>query len=204
MQQSDFYFTVQDKEVVTEIKIKGSKLIAYAYHVGSVGQAEELLSMARKKYYDATHVCYAFLIRENEFKYSDDGEPSGTAGPPILNAINHHHLQETLVIVVRYFGGTKLGTGGLIRAYFQAADEVLKSAIRIKKIIWKELYLEAGYTYYNQIMKLLEKYEGKPGNLKFSDKVSGKVLLPASVVSEFIKELTEISAANVVINKIGA
>lgn len=107
---------------------KSSKFLGFAYAVKSPEEAESILTACRKKFYDATHHCYAWQTGNGhgtQFRYSDDGEPSGTAGLPIYQQIGRHELTDVLLISVRYFGGTKLGTGGLIRAYGQSASDTL-------------------------------------------------------------------------------
>lgn len=112
---------------LTEIIIKKSKFISIAINVNSVEDCENVLLEYRKKYSDCTHLCYAYVINGIE-KCSDDGEPSGTAGKPILNIIKNQQLNCVLVIVIRYFGGVKLGAGGLVRAYTESGVEALKNA----------------------------------------------------------------------------
>ena len=115
---------------------KKSKFIASVYPVKTVEEAEALLVKLRKQYYDATHNCYAYQIGErNEFqKASDDGEPQGTAGKPILEVLKNEEIKDTLVCVTRYFGGTLLGTGGLVRAYGKAAKEgILAAGVIVKR-----------------------------------------------------------------------
>lgn len=110
---------------------KGSKFIALAMPVGSVEDVRDQLALLRKKYYDARHVCYAYMLGPErlEFRANDDGEPSGTAGRPILGQINSRMLTDVLVVVIRYFGGVLLGTGGLIVAYKEAAATDRKSVV---------------------------------------------------------------------------
>lgn len=122
----------------TKFKEKGSLFIGQVYPVNSVEEAEEFLTSVRKKFYDATHHCYAYRIMENDSKYSDDGEPNGTAGIRIANAINHFELTNLLVISIRYYGGTKLGVGPLGKAYYQSAyDTLSEMEIVTKKKLFK-------------------------------------------------------------------
>lgn len=118
------------KENTCEIVIEHSKFIGYSKGVESAEEAREFLAQIRKKHSDATHNCYAYKLLDGSAKFSDDGEPSGTAGAPILEAITSENLTNVIVVVTRYFGGIKLGTGGLVRAYFQTG----KSALATKKI----------------------------------------------------------------------
>ena len=116
-------FTIKEY-VSNEIVIKNSKFICKLYNVNTIDTINSILESIRKEYKDATHICYAYKL-ENSQKYSDDGEPGGTAGAPIMSVLEKNNLTNTLAIVVRYFGGIKLGAGGLIRAYSKAVREAL-------------------------------------------------------------------------------
>lgn len=120
-------FKTIQKQTVGEYKEKGSKFLAYAFPVSSEAEITERLSALRKQYYDARHHCYAYIIglKIQHYRANDDGEPNHSAGDPILGQIRSYGLTNTLVVVVRYFGGTKLGVGGLISAYKTATDEAL-------------------------------------------------------------------------------
>ena len=119
----------------TELEIKKSRFINMVFHIETEEEADAILAEIRKKHYKATHVCWAYVLNTNprRQKASDDGEPSGTAGKPILEVIDHRDLKDVLVVVIRYFGGIKLGTGGLIRAYGGGASDVLNHCTVIKK-----------------------------------------------------------------------
>ena len=120
-------------ESSAEVVVKKSKFIANTFQVNSKEEAEEKINEIRKKYYDAKHNCYAYIV-ENMEKSSDDGEPSKTAGAPILDILKKRNLQNVLVIVTRYFGGILLGTGGLVRAYSQAAQDALEMSKIVTKV----------------------------------------------------------------------
>ncbi len=135
------FYTIKN-ECKAEITEKKSKFICNIFHVESVKEAEEKLNMIRKKYHDARHNCYVYKVfEENVFKASDDGEPSGTAGVPMLNIVNGRNLSNVLVVVTRYFGGILLGTGGLVRAYSLATTTALENA----NIVMQEMGLEAEF-----------------------------------------------------------
>ncbi len=123
------YTTIQGDNTV-EIVIEKSRFIATAIHVDTVEQAQEFVASKRKKYFDATHNCYAYLIGDKA-KFSDDGEPQGTAGMPIYECIKNSKIDHVCVVVTRYFGGIKLGAGGLVRAYSGSCAEALKSATKV-------------------------------------------------------------------------
>jgi len=142
---------------------KGSKFIAFAYRVGSVDEVREVMATVRKKYYDARHVCYAYMLgaARTEFRANDDGEPSGTAGRPILGQINSRNLTDVLVIVVRYFGGVLLGTGGLIVAYKEAAADALNNAELVEKQVEEALTIVFEYRQMNEVMKCIREHRAK-------------------------------------------
>ena len=116
---------------------KRSKFLAFAFPVSTVDEIKELVEAHQKKYYDARHVCYAYMLghERKDFRANDNGEPSGTAGKPILGQINSNELTDILIIVVRYFGGVKLGTSGLIQAYKAAAAEAIAAATIVEKTV---------------------------------------------------------------------
>lgn len=153
----DTYKTISgiSESVFTE---KRSKFIAIAIPVRSVAEIKNLLEQYQKKYYDARHVCYAYMLgpERKDFRANDNGEPSGTAGKPILGQINSHELTDVLVIVVRYFGGIKLGTSGLIVAYRTAASQALAEATVIEKTIDDEVTVAFEYPFMNDVMRIVK------------------------------------------------
>lgn len=153
----DTYKTISgiSESVFTE---KRSKFIAIAIPVRSVAEIKNLLEQYQKKYYDARHVCYAYMLgpERKDFRANDNGEPSGTAGKPILGQINSHELTDVLVIVVRYFGGIKLGTSGLIVAYRTAASQVLAEATVIEKTVDDEVTVAFEYPFMNDVMRIVK------------------------------------------------
>lgn len=154
---TDSYFTII-KPTCFEIKINKSAFISHAFPFKNQLEIPDLLKKVRKKYHDASHHPYAFRagLNKSSFRTSDDGEPSGTSGKPILEAIDKYRLTDILVVVTRYFGGVKLGTGGLRRAYFEAADECLKNAEVTEKFLTHVITIKFDYKYMNVIMKILE------------------------------------------------
>ncbi|MEO6695106.1 MAG: YigZ family protein [Ignavibacteria bacterium] len=153
----DSYFTIKEPSA-SEIKINKSKFIPQAFPLRSQLEIPDLIKSVQKKFYDASHHPNAFRVglNKNNFRSSDDGEPSGSSGKPVLEAIDKYKLTDTLVIVTRYFGGIKLGVGGLRRAYFDAAELCLKEAEIIEKLVTENLELEFDYKYMNVIMNLIE------------------------------------------------
>lgn len=146
------------KAIYTE---KRSKFIAYAIPVLSADEVKTEIEKLRKEYYDARHVCWAYMLGADrkDFRANDDGEPSGTAGKPILGQINSNGLTDILIAVVRYFGGIKLGTSGLIVAYREAAAEVIREAEIIEKTVDCRISFSFEYPFMNDVMKTVKDLE---------------------------------------------
>lgn len=154
---ADSYLTIQSasKGIYRD---KGSKFLAFAHPVRTIDEVKELLDKYRKEYYDARHVCYAYMLDpdQTEFRANDDGEPSGTAGRPILGQIRSNNLTCILVVVVRYFGGILLGTSGLIVAYKEATADALHNAEIIEKAVMLPRTLRFPYEKMNEAMRTLK------------------------------------------------
>lgn len=152
-------------------KEKGSKFIAIAIPAASVDEVRQQLETLRKRYHDARHHCYAYRLGEEpyEIRYNDDGEPSGTAGKPIFGQIQSFGLTNVLIAVIRYFGGVKLGTGGLIQAYRTAAKDAVENGIIITKIWTSRLEIMFNYIQMNDVMHII-----KEENLRILSQDSGE------------------------------
>lgn len=139
-------------------KEKGSRFIAFAYPVSSEEQIRDIISGLKEKYYDARHHCYAWRLGadKKQFRANDDGEPSSTAGKPILGQILSNDLTNILIVVVRYFGGIKLGVSGLINAYREAATDALANASVIEKTVDEKLRIRFSYLVLNDVMKIIK------------------------------------------------
>lgn len=137
---------------------KRSKFLAFAHHVETIDEIKEILASYRKKYYDARHVCYAYVLGADkaDFRANDDGEPSSTAGKPILGQINSYDLTNVLVIVVRYYGGVNLGTGGLIVAYRTAAADALDHATIETRLVEEVITYSFPYPMMNAVMRVIK------------------------------------------------
>ena len=151
----DEFKTIKDKSEGTYSELR-SKFLAFAHHVTTIDEAMALVEQYQKKYYDARHVCWAYMIGpEREiFRSNDNGEPSGTAGKPILGQINSNELTDIIILVVRYFGGVKLGTSGLIVAYKTAAAEAIANAEIETRTVDEEYTFSFEYPLMNSIMKV--------------------------------------------------
>lgn len=156
----DTYKTIADVSEGLHTE-KRSKFIAVALPVKTVEEIKEHLEVYQKKYYDARHVCYAYMLghERKDFRANDNGEPSGTAGKPILGQINSNELTDILVIVVRYFGGIKLGTSGLIVAYKAAAAEAIAAATILEKTVDDEVTVLFEYPFMNDVMRIVKEEE---------------------------------------------
>jgi uncharacterized YigZ family protein len=152
-------------------KEKGSKFLSFAIPVHNVDEIKELVKNYRKQYYDARHVCYAYMIgtEHKEWRANDDGEPSGTAGRPIIGQINSRELTNILVIVVRYFGGILLGTSGLITAYKEAAADALNQAAIIEKTIDAAVSIHFEYVQMNDVMRIVKDTNAQIGTQSFDN-----------------------------------
>lgn len=167
---SDTYLTIQDKSegIYTE---KRSKFLAFAHPVETIEEIKDLLTDYKKKYYDARHVCYAYMLgpERTDFRANDDGEPSSTAGKPILGQINSRELTNILVVVIRYFGGVKLGTSGLIVAYREAAAEALSAATVIEKTIEETVTFTFPYVMMNSVMRVVKELNPRIVEQKYDE-----------------------------------
>ncbi len=160
MTDSDIYKTISQKSEGA-YKEKGSKFLAFAYPVFTEDEIKEHLAILRKDFYDARHHCYAWKLGldGNKFRANDDGEPSGTAGKPIYGQMLSHELTNILVVVVRYFGGTKLGTSGLIHAYKTATKDALGSATIVERTVNDTIDVRFDYGVMNDVMRIIKSEE---------------------------------------------
>ncbi len=172
-------------------KEKGSKFLSFSFPVQSLQQVTERLDSLRKEYHDARHHCYAYILGEegNEYRANDDGEPNHSAGDPILGQIKSLNLTNTLVVVVRYFGGTKLGISGLIQAYKTAAEEALKQSAVVKKYITVPIHISYGYTSTNEVMKIIDHFNLNIIKQEFTERCSLQVSIIISQKEQVLKEI---------------
>ena len=187
-----------------EIVEKKSRFIANVRKCESEEEAAAHIEEIRKKYWDARHHCYAYVIGKNAeiARYSDDGEPSGTAGRPILEVIQGEKIRNVLVIVTRYFGGTLLGTGGLVRAYTQAAREGIAKSVTGVMCYGAELMIETDYNSIGKILRLLEKNELEPAESIYTEIVTLRVLVAKNREESLCHSLVELTGGKVKIEKV--
>lgn len=158
----DSYLTIEsDAEAI--FKEKSSKFLCYAYHVECEEEINAHLEVLRKRYYDATHHCYAWRLGPfgERFRANDDGEPSSTAGKPILGQMLSREITNCLIVVVRYFGGTKLGVPGLIAAYKESAAAVLDEAIVVERTVDTRAKIDFSYMVMNEVMRIIKEEQPK-------------------------------------------
>ncbi len=155
---ADTYKTVSKEVCEGFYSEKRSKFLAFVHHVDSVDEAMAIVKEYRKKYYDARHCCYAYVLGSDraDFRANDDGEPSSTAGKPILGQLNRLELTDVLVVVIRYYGGVNLGTGGLIVAYRTATEDALSKAVIEEKIVEQRITYRFTYPMINAVMRVVK------------------------------------------------
>lgn len=158
MEPKDEFLTITDTPAEGFYSEKRSKFLAFAFHVTSEEEVKQYVAEFRKKYYDARHVCWAYMLGADrtDFRANDDGEPSSTAGKPILGQINKNELTDILIIVVRYYGGVNLGTSGLIVAYRTAAAEAIANAKIVSQFVEEEVVFDFPYIMMNDVMKIIK------------------------------------------------
>lgn len=181
------------KSVFTE---KRSKFIAYIFPIKSEEEVRINLLSLKKEYYDARHICWAYVLGEerSNFRFNDDGEPSGTAGKPILGQINSNELTNVLVAVVRYFGGIKLGTGGLAAAYKEAVALSISEAIIIEEIVKESLIFSFDYLSMNSVMKCIKDYETEIVSQEFNLSCYIHLKIPREFYSSIFQRLEKIES----------
>ncbi|MDO6429870.1 YigZ family protein [Flavitalea sp. BT771] len=199
MTEQDFYYTIE-KEATAEFKDRGSKFIGYAFPVNSVESFKEKLNEVKKLHPKATHHCFAYRLGldGNTYRVSDDGEPSGSAGRPILGQIDSKELVNVLVVVVRYFGGTLLGVPGLINAYKSAAALALQTTPLVQRQVEQELIVQFDYTQLNEIMRVVKQYNGRVISQEMQLFCSMKLAVPRNRCTEInyiLKELRNVEVS---------
>ncbi|WP_300903622.1 YigZ family protein [uncultured Alistipes sp.] len=188
--EEDHYLTVaRDAEAAS--RERSSKFLAYIYPVKSEEEIRQRLDALRKRYYDATHHCYAWRLgpRGEQFRSNDDGEPSGTAGKPILGQLLSASLTDCLAVVVRYFGGTKLGVPGLIAAYREATAEAIAAAEVVERTVDRTLRVEFPYVAMNDIMRTVKEMQPRIEEQLFDNLCSMRLSIRASLAGQLAERL---------------
>lgn len=181
----------------TSLRERSSKFLSYAFPVDSEEQIKEHLDSLRKEFYDATHHCYAWRLgcRGERSRANDDGEPSSTAGKPILGQLLSNEVTNCLIVVVRYFGGTKLGAAGLIETYRAAAAQVLEAANIEERTIDRLFRVEFSYVVMNSVMKLIKEMEPKITTQNFDNLCTMELRVREGKAEEFVSKAQKIEGA---------
>lgn len=190
----DFYLTIQQRERAS-IKVRGSEFIATAIPVSSKEQAHKELETLRSEFWDATHNCFAYRIGKLglEFRTSDDGEPSGSAGKPILFMLNKYNVSDIVLVVTRYYGGTNLGIGGLARAYSDAAGAVLEMCVNVPVYSSKDIRVMCIYEDVAIIRRIIDSYAINSDS-EYRDAVEFIARIPESQCEAFMEEIISATA----------
>ena len=198
--------TIADGEIFSAAyEVNKSKFLAHVKHVESEEAAREFVLMIRKKYFDATHNCSAWILGErgDKQKSNDDGEPGGTAGNPILETIKKNELTNCAIVVTRYFGGIKLGAGGLIRAYSHTAALGLSSSKIVQMTAFRKLSLTFEYNFLATVENYLRNKKIRVVGTDYADVVTLELLLLPAQVEPFLIELNDLTAANFLSEELG-
>ena len=178
------------RESSATIYEKKSEFIGYIAHVKTRRQAAEYLAKIKKKHYDATHHCFAYIVKDEKIeRQSDDGEPQKTAGMPILEVLRHSGLEDVIIVVVRYFGGTLLGTGGLVRAYTGAAQAAVAAADILSYSLCVDISIQADYSLYDRLANLFSTCGAKILQTEFTDKVFIKGRMISGTQQKLVDEI---------------
>ncbi len=196
------YITVLGSSTA-EYEEKRSRFIATLCHVESEAEAMQFIESMRSKYWDARHNCFAYSVDNGRYsRFSDDGEPHGTAGKPILDVINGNKINDVVIVVTRYFGGVLLGTGGLVRAYSAAARDSVLNAKKAEIIPCTVYETVCEYTDHNRFISVLENHNGKLENTEFTDKVTLRYVFKDEEAQKFLDALTENFSARLTADEI--
>ncbi len=182
---------------------KKSRFIGRIWPVETEEEALARIQEMKKKHYDATHNCWAYIIRDGAVRFSDDGEPGGTAGMPMLQVLQREGLYNVVCVVTRYFGGILLGAGGLVRAYTKGAKIAVDAAGKSMKRVWTVLYVPCPYSFYERVRLEAEAFGGIVRKADFGAEVELELLFPEAKTQEFLDRLTDMTAGTVESMEIG-
>ena len=192
-------FTTLKETTETKTQVKGSVFYCHSYPVQNPDEAHSILENLKGKYYDATHHCYAYKLQNNLFKYSDDGEPSGTAGIRILNAIEHFNLTNAAVIVIRYFGGTKLGVGLLGKTYYESALQGLNQVEKISKFEYQKIYIKVDFEFVSFVHRILSSINAKIDSTNYKNEVEFECFIKPAYIKSTIEKLIDLTHGKAII-----
>ncbi len=191
----DEYKTITKQTAEGFYSEKRSKFFAFAHHVETVEKIKELLAAYRKKYYDARHVCYAYMLgaERTDFRANDDGEPSSTAGKPILGQINSAELTDILIVVIRYYGGVNLGTSGLIVAYREAAADAIAHAVTEVRQVEEMVKYDFPYVMMNDVMRVVKDMSPRIVSQEYDNTCSITLAIRKSEAEQLKNKLAKLS-----------
>ncbi len=192
---TEYYIPTGSSE--TEFVEKRSRFIGHLWRVSSEEEARGRIEEMRRKYYDARHNCWCYVIRGGAVRYSDDGEPQGTAGQPMLGVFQKEQVENVCCVVTRYFGGILLGAGGLVRAYTQSAKDALDAAGISVVRPWTAYELPCTYAQYETMRREVQSFGGIVDNTDYGADVVLSILLPEERASGFLARITDVSAGSV-------
>ncbi len=176
---------------------KKSRFIGRCWLVETEDEALEKIQQMKKQHYDATHNCWAYIIKNGPMRFSDDGEPGGTAGNPMMQVLQREQLSNVVCIVTRYFGGVLLGAGGLVRAYTKGAKIAVDAAGKSIKRIWSVLYVPCPYTFYERMKLEVEAFQGIIRDTQFGAEVELEILIAQPRMQEFLDRVTDMTSGTV-------
>ena len=176
---------------------KKSRFIGHVWCVESEEEALSKIQEMKKQHYDASHNCWAYVIRDGAMRFSDDGEPGGTAGNPMMQVLQREQLYNVVCVVTRYFGGVLLGAGGLVRAYTKGAKIAIDAAGKSMKRVWTVLYVPCPYTYYERMKLEVEAFGGVIRKTDFGSEVELEILVAQPKTQAFLDRLTDMTAGTV-------
>ena len=180
-----------------EFTEKKSRFIGRVWPVESEEEALEKIQEMKKQHYDATHNCWAYIIKGGAMRFSDDGEPGGTAGNPTMQVLQREQLHNGVCVVTRYFGGILLGAGGLVRAYTKGAKIAIDAAGKSMKRVWSVLYVPCPYSFYERLKLEVEAFGGIIRNTEFTSEVEMEILMAEAQAQPFLDRLTDMSSATI-------
>lgn len=197
------YITLSKEAEVSFIE-KKSEFIGHAAPVKTEEEAMEYINKIRKKYGDATHNCYAYMLANGSARYSDDGEPQGTAGVPILSVIQKGGFTDAVIVVTRYFGGILLGAGGLVRAYSASARDAVSAAKIVTYAQYSEFRVRCSYSEYQKLIPLIERLGVKEDGSEFTDAVTLHLAAKPEIFKQFSEKLSEMSGGKLIAEETGS
>ena len=189
---TEYYIPTAPSE--TEFVEKRSRFIGYLFHTPTEEEAVARIKEMREKHWDATHNVYAYIIHKGPTRFSDDGEPGGTAGMPTLQVLQREGLEDVCCVVTRYFGGILLGAGGLVRAYAHGAKIAVDAAGKSIRRIWDVIYLPVPYSWYERMLQEIQRFGGVVQETQFGADVELEVLTPQGQTQDFLARVVDLSA----------